>query len=45
MRRLIWFASDYAESTKSSHLALDAEEIDNQLVNSGHGSFAMTMNL
>jgi len=36
-QRLIWFASDYAESTKSSDLALDAEEIDNQLVNSGHG--------
>jgi len=36
-QRLLWFASDYAESTKSSARAWDARSIDNQLKGGGHG--------
>ncbi|CAJ1364464.1 unnamed protein product [Effrenium voratum] len=36
-QRVIWFAADYAESTKSSPLAVDARSIDNQLLSSGRG--------
>lgn len=40
-QRLLWFATDYVESTSSSDVALDAKRIDNRLVNSGHGVGAM----
>ncbi|CAE7225066.1 unnamed protein product [Symbiodinium sp. CCMP2592] len=36
-QRLLWFASDYAESTKSSARAWDARSLDNQLKGGSHG--------
>ncbi|CAE7158455.1 Plcxd1 [Symbiodinium pilosum] len=36
-QRLLWFASDYAESTGSSPKALDARSLDNQLKGGGYG--------
>ncbi|CAE7562651.1 Plcxd1 [Symbiodinium natans] len=36
-KRLLWFASDYVESTRSSPRAADARSIDNQLKGGGYG--------
>eukprot|EP00438_Fugacium_kawagutii_P003052 Skav229455 [mRNA] locus=scaffold397:326805:328169:+ [translate_table: standard] len=40
-QRLVWFASDYLESTGGSEVALDAQRIENRLVNNGYGVGAM----